>query len=117
VWLLQIVPDCAFFATKVQLGPEGVSKVLPLGTMTDFEQQAMQVGAMPARDAAGAVRCGCSLASCLHAWAALAALLAWAGWGGVRHASQRGPRVRLLLQAMLPELKQQIEKGVAFARK
>ena len=40
--LLQIVPGCAFFASKVQLGPQGIAKVLPLGTMNDFEKEAME---------------------------------------------------------------------------
>jgi malate dehydrogenase len=53
------VPGCAFFASRVQLGPEGVAKVNGLGPLNDFEKAA--------------------------------------------------------LDAMLPELKAQIEKGVQFA--
>jgi malate dehydrogenase len=56
---VQVVPDVPFFATKVQLGPEGIARVLGLGPMIDFEKQA--------------------------------------------------------LEAMLPELKEQIAKGIAFA--
>lgn len=37
----QIVPEVPFFATKVQLGPDGISKVLPLGAMNEFETAAM----------------------------------------------------------------------------
>jgi malate dehydrogenase len=40
--LLQIVPGCPYFASKVQLGPHGIAKVLPLGTMNDFEKEAME---------------------------------------------------------------------------
>ncbi|GBF95016.1 malate dehydrogenase [Raphidocelis subcapitata] len=57
----QAVPGSPFFASKVQLGPEGVSQVLGLGTLNDFEKAA--------------------------------------------------------LDAMLPELKAQIQKGIDFARK
>ena len=56
----QVVPGCPFFASRVQLGPEGVAKINGLGPLTDYEKQA--------------------------------------------------------LDAMLPELKQQIEKGLAFAK-
>lgn len=31
-----------FFATKVQLGPDGVSQVLGLGQLSDFEKAAME---------------------------------------------------------------------------
>lgn len=56
----QVVPGCPFFATRVQLGPEGVAKINGLGPLNDFEKQA--------------------------------------------------------LDSMLPELKTQIEKGLAFAK-
>jgi len=55
-----VVPGVPFFASRVQLGPEGVAKVNGLGPLNDFEKQA--------------------------------------------------------LDAMLPELKTQIEKGLAFAK-
>lgn len=55
-----VVPGVAFFATKVLLGPSGVSQVLPIGTINDFEKQG--------------------------------------------------------LEAMLPELKDQIKKGIEFAK-
>jgi malate dehydrogenase len=55
-----VVPGCAFFASRVQLGPQGVAKVNGLGTLNDFEKAA--------------------------------------------------------LDAMLPELKAQIQKGLEFAR-
>lgn len=51
---------CAFFASRVQLGPEGVTKVFPLGALNEFEDAA--------------------------------------------------------LKAMLPELKEQVDKGIAFAK-
>ena len=54
-----VVPGLPYFSSKVQFGPEGVTKVLGLGTLTEFEK---------------------------------------AG-----------------LEKMLPELKSQIEKGIAFA--
>lgn len=57
---LQVVPGVPFFASRVQLGPEGVAKINGLGPLTDFEKQG--------------------------------------------------------LDAMLPELKTQIEKGLAFAK-
>lgn len=57
---LQVVPGLPFFATRVQLGPEGVAKINGLGPLSDFEKQA--------------------------------------------------------LDAMVPELKAQIEKGIAFAK-
>lgn len=55
-----VVPGLPFFATRVQLGPEGVAKINGLGPLSDYEKQA--------------------------------------------------------LDAMIPELKTQIEKGVAFAK-
>jgi malate dehydrogenase len=58
---LQVVPGVPFFASRVQLGPEGVAKINGLGPLNDFEKQA--------------------------------------------------------LDAMLPELKAQIEKGLEFAKK
>jgi malate dehydrogenase len=60
VFCLQVVPGLPFFATRVQLGPEGVAKINGLGPLSDFEKQA--------------------------------------------------------LDAMVPELKAQIEKGIAFAK-
>ncbi len=39
--LPQVVPEVPFFATKVQLGKEGVVKVQPLGPLNDFEQKAL----------------------------------------------------------------------------
>lgn len=36
-----VVPDVPFFATKVQLGKEGIAKVMPLGALNDFEQKAL----------------------------------------------------------------------------
>lgn len=62
-WLtlrVQVVPGVPFFASRVQLGPEGVAKVNGLGPLSDYEKQA--------------------------------------------------------LDAMIPELKAQIEKGLAFAK-
>eukprot|EP00775_Hariotina_reticulata_P005942 gene5942-6181_t len=56
----QVVPGCPFFASRVQLGPEGIAKVNGLGPLNDFEKAE--------------------------------------------------------LEAMLPELKAQIEKGIAFAK-
>lgn len=37
-----LVPELDFFASKVQLGPDGVSSPLPLGELTPFEQQALK---------------------------------------------------------------------------
>jgi hypothetical protein len=37
----QVVPGCPFFASKVQLGPDGVAQVLGLGTLNDFERRAL----------------------------------------------------------------------------
>jgi len=33
-----VVPGCAYFATKVELGPEGVMKIHPIGDVTPYEQ-------------------------------------------------------------------------------
>lgn len=56
----QVVPGLPFFATRVQLGPEGVAKINGLGPLNDYEKAA--------------------------------------------------------LDSMVPELKAQIEKGLAFAK-
>eukprot|EP00879_Flechtneria_rotunda_P024504 GHRR01025980.1.p1 GENE.GHRR01025980.1~~GHRR01025980.1.p1 ORF type:complete len:236 (+),score=71.36 GHRR01025980.1:279-986(+) len=37
-----VVPGCPFFASRVQLGPEGVVKVNGLGPLNDFEKQALE---------------------------------------------------------------------------
>eukprot|EP00798_Chlamydomonas_sp_ICE-L_P007955 gene7955-1171_t len=37
-----VVPGCTFFATKVLLGPDGISKVMGLGEMDEFEKAAME---------------------------------------------------------------------------
>lgn len=57
---LQVVPGVPFFASRIQLGPEGVAKINGLGPLTDFEKHG--------------------------------------------------------LDAMIPELKAQIDKGLAFAK-
>jgi len=36
-----VVPGCAFFASRVQLGPQGVAKVHGLGDLNDFEKAAL----------------------------------------------------------------------------
>lgn len=36
------VTDCEFFASPCRFGPNGVEEVLPLPTMSDFEQECMQ---------------------------------------------------------------------------
>lgn len=38
---LQVVPGVPFFASKVQLGPNGVQQVLGLGNLTDYERAAL----------------------------------------------------------------------------
>jgi len=37
-----LIPELDFFASKLQLGQEGVSAVLPLGDVSSFEQEALQ---------------------------------------------------------------------------
>merc|ERR1719515_403073 len=33
-----VVPGCDFFATKIEIGPEGVMKIYPVGDITPYEQ-------------------------------------------------------------------------------
>ena len=33
-----VVPGCEFFATKIEIGPEGVMKIYPVGDITPYEQ-------------------------------------------------------------------------------
>jgi malate dehydrogenase len=34
-----VVPGCDFFASKVEIGPEGVMKIHPVGDITPYEQE------------------------------------------------------------------------------
>ena len=37
-----VVPGLAFFATRVELGPKGVEKIQPIGTMSEFEKAGLE---------------------------------------------------------------------------
>jgi len=37
-----LVPGFPFFSSRVRLGPNGVEEFLPLGTLSDFEQEGME---------------------------------------------------------------------------
>ncbi len=37
-----LVPDCPYFASKVQLGPNGVEDIFEIGEVTDFEQEGIE---------------------------------------------------------------------------
>ena len=38
-----LVPELDFFASKVQLGPDGVAAQLPLGELSPYENEALKV--------------------------------------------------------------------------
>ncbi len=39
---LQVVPECAFFASKLLLGPNGVEEIYPVGLLSEYEKAKLE---------------------------------------------------------------------------
>ena len=109
----QVVPGVPFFATKVQLGPEGVAQILGLGQLSDFEKEALDAALPELKTQIAKVRL--STCACVCAGACVCACVC-VGGGGTLNRLWAPSSLVACMRARAPSRGAVIQSGLCTAR-